>query len=58
MKNILVVGSVNADLTIYTDRLPHPGETVEGSGFSAAFGGKGAKKRRGIVPAVWIDRLK
>ena len=44
MKNILVVGSVNADLTIYTDRLPHPGETVEGSGFSAAFGGKGANQ--------------
>ena len=27
---IVVVGSLNADLTIYTERLPNPGETLHG----------------------------
>ncbi len=41
MKNILVIGSANIDLTIHTDRMPKLGETVTGHGFSMNSGGKG-----------------
>lgn len=44
MKNILVIGSLNMDLVINTDRLPAPGETIHGFGFSAFPGGKGANQ--------------
>ncbi len=36
---IVVVGSINLDLIARVDRLPGPGETVSGSGFSTAPGG-------------------
>ncbi|WP_427016119.1 ribokinase [Pseudarthrobacter sp. P1] len=41
---IVVAGSLNADLTIYTDRLPLPGETLHGSGFAVNPGGKSANQ--------------
>ncbi|WP_144661046.1 ribokinase [Paenarthrobacter nicotinovorans] len=41
---IVVVGSLNADLTIYTQRLPQPGETVHGNGFAVNPGGKSANQ--------------
>ena len=41
---IVVVGSLNADLTIYCERLPLPGETVHGSGFAVNPGGKSANQ--------------
>lgn len=41
---IVVVGSLNADLTIYCDRLPLPGETVHGNGFAVNPGGKSANQ--------------
>lgn len=41
---ITVLGSINMDLIATTDRLPQPGETVAGSGFSTAAGGKGANQ--------------
>ncbi|KIS29214.1 carbohydrate kinase [Arthrobacter sp. SPG23] len=41
---IVVVGSLNADLTIYCDRLPLPGETVHGTGFAVNPGGKSANQ--------------
>lgn len=41
---IVVVGSLNADLTIYTERLPQPGETVHGNGFAVNPGGKSANQ--------------
>ncbi|MDD6220916.1 MAG: ribokinase [Clostridia bacterium] len=44
MKNILVIGSANIDLTIQTDRMPKLGETVAGHGFSMNSGGKGANQ--------------
>ena len=44
MKNILVIGSANIDLTIHTDRMPKLGETVMGYGFSMNSGGKGANQ--------------
>ena len=43
-KMIVVVGSVNIDLTLYCPRLPQPGETVLGEGFRTEPGGKGANQ--------------
>ena len=44
MKRILVVGSSNTDMIVRVPRIPRPGETVLGSGFSLAGGGKGANQ--------------
>ena len=41
---IVVAGSLNADLTIYCDRLPNPGETLHGNGFAVNPGGKSANQ--------------
>jgi len=41
---ITVIGSVNMDLIATTPRLPEPGETVSGTDFSTAQGGKGANQ--------------
>lgn len=41
---ITVFGSINMDLIATTARLPQPGETVPGSSFSTAAGGKGANQ--------------
>ncbi|TPL81756.1 ribokinase [Mesorhizobium sp. B2-3-14] len=41
---IIVVGSINLDLIANVDRLPSPGETVSGSSFTTAPGGKGANQ--------------
>ena len=43
-KNILVVGSINMDYVIHTDRLPKLGETITGSDFAMNYGGKGANQ--------------
>jgi ribokinase len=45
MKNkVVVVGSYNTDLTIKTERIPRPGETIIGGIFSEGGGGKGANQ--------------
>lgn len=45
MKNkVVVVGSYNTDLTIKTNRIPFPGETIIGGVFSEGGGGKGANQ--------------
>jgi ribokinase len=41
---ITVFGSINMDLIATTAELPKPGETVPGSSFSTAAGGKGANQ--------------
>ena len=41
---VVVVGSLNADLTITTERLPSAGETVAGHDFAIRPGGKGANQ--------------
>ena len=41
---ITVFGSINMDLIASTIRLPKPGETVTGTGFATAAGGKGANQ--------------
>ena len=42
--DIVVVGSVNADLTVRVARHPLPGETLLGSGGTVTAGGKGANQ--------------
>ncbi len=44
MKKIFIVGSVNCDLVAETPVIPQEGETVAGSGFFTARGGKGANQ--------------
>ena len=44
MHKITVVGSLNMDLVVNTPRIPALGETVLGSGFFTAPGGKGANQ--------------
>lgn len=41
---IVVVGSLNYDLTVRTPRFPQPGEAVLGDDFRTACGGKGANQ--------------
>ena len=44
MKPILVVGSLNMDFVVQTEKLPLPGETIKGRNFSMIPGGKGANQ--------------
>jgi ribokinase len=41
---VLIIGSSNMDLNIYSKRLPKPGETVTGGIFRQSLGGKGANQ--------------
>lgn len=41
---IVVVGSFNADLASYMERMPRPGETVHGERFATGAGGKGSNQ--------------
>jgi ribokinase len=41
---VLVIGSSNIDLNIYSNRFPTVGETVTGGKFTQSFGGKGANQ--------------
>lgn len=51
MKNIFVLGSINFDLTVRTERIPQKGETACGHDFIANSGGKGANQ------AVAVSKL-
>lgn len=42
--HITVVGSINMDLVATCERLPRPGETVAGTGFTTTPGGKGSNQ--------------
>jgi ribokinase len=44
MGRVVVVGSVNIDFVVRTERLPRPGETVAGGTFERHHGGKGANQ--------------
>ncbi|MBV9386289.1 MAG: ribokinase, partial [Chroococcidiopsidaceae cyanobacterium CP_BM_ER_R8_30] len=44
MPSVIVFGSINMDLVVRTPRLPLPGETLLGSDFFTAPGGKGANQ--------------
>ena len=43
-KKLVVLGSVNADHVLSVPRFPKPGETLTGSGYHIAYGGKGANQ--------------
>jgi ribokinase len=66
MTNVIVVGSVNADLVVSVAELPRAGETVTGGTFARHGGGKGANQavaaaragaRVAMVGAVGADDL-
>ncbi|MDI6441986.1 ribokinase [Cronobacter dublinensis] len=42
--NLVVLGSINADHILNLEAFPAPGETVTGSQYQVAFGGKGANQ--------------
>jgi ribokinase len=44
MADVVVVGSINHDLTVLAPHHPHPGETVMGLGHYGGSGGKGANQ--------------
>src|SRR5512138_1403827 len=44
MTDILVVGSLNADLVVRSPRFPQPGETISGEDLKIIPGGKGANQ--------------
>lgn len=44
MKKILVVGSINEDITLHMKKLPLPGETVIANDFDTSLGGKGCNQ--------------
>jgi ribokinase len=41
---VFVFGSINTDLVVYVEHLPHPGETVTGGTYASYPGGKGANQ--------------
>jgi ribokinase len=54
---IVVIGSFNMDLTAYMERLPRPGETVNGRKFVTGPGGKGSNQAVAAVrlgAEVWF----
>jgi ribokinase len=61
MADLVVVGSYNAALTVYSATLPAPGETVVGRRFERGPGGKGANQaigaRRLGTDVLFITRL-
>ncbi|WP_298941457.1 ribokinase [uncultured Psychromonas sp.] len=44
MRQLTVLGSVNADHVLRVDSFPRPGETLHGQGYSVIAGGKGANQ--------------
>jgi ribokinase len=48
-KRIVVVGSINLDLVVATQRIPQRGETVVGSNFQMFPGGKGANQAAAVA---------
>lgn len=56
---VVVLGSINVDLVIRSEKLPRPGETVLGGEFYQASGGKGANQavaaaRTSAAPVAFI----
>jgi ribokinase len=53
--SVVVVGSVNADLSARVARIPAPGETVLATGFARSPGGKGGNQAVGAARAGGAD---
>lgn len=54
---IYVIGSINLDLIADVERIPEPGETVSGTGFKTAPGGKGANQALAAARAGTPTRM-
>ncbi len=58
---IAVFGSINIDLTTYSERLPRPGETLHGTGYRIGLGGKGCNQAAAVSrlgePASLVGRI-
>ncbi len=52
---VVVVGSVNMDVSVRTSRLPNPGETLLARGIRRSGGGKGANQAVGAARAGGAD---
>src|SRR6202042_761153 len=61
MADLVVVGSYNAAMTVYSTKWPAPGETVFGDRFERGPGGKGANQaigaRRLGADVLFVTRL-
>ena len=61
MADLIVVGSYNASMSVYSAKLPTPGETVVGTRFDRGPGGKGANQaigaRRLGTDVLFVTRL-
>jgi len=44
MSRVIVVGSINQDVSVTVDRFPSPGETLSGTSLTYSLGGKGANQ--------------
>ncbi|MBS0262164.1 MAG: ribokinase [Planctomycetes bacterium] len=60
--SVIVLGSINTDLVVRSERLPQPGETVIGGEFYQAAGGKGANQavaaaRAAKTPVTFIGAV-
>jgi ribokinase len=49
MSDVVIVGSLNVDLVIKSERLPAPGENIPGQDFKIIPGGKGANQAASIA---------
>jgi ribokinase len=49
MSDIVVIGSINMDLVVKTQRIPQAGETITGNHFATIPGGKGANQAAAIA---------
>ena len=49
MSKVIVLGSLNMDLVVTTDRLANPGETLKGRAFATYPGGKGSNQAVGAA---------
>ncbi len=57
--NLIVLGSINADHILNLESFPTPGETVTGSHYQVAFGGKARIRRllRDVAGKYCVYRL-
>lgn len=51
MSGVLVVGSINVDITVVADRVPEVGETITGTALRTGLGGKGANQAVAVARA-------
>ena len=60
-KYVLVIGSSNIDLNIYSKKLPTTGETVTGGILTQSYGGKGANQavaaKRSGSDTVFVGKI-